>query len=200
MACVESKDSMPAFDYEFESAQREGVNFQFLAMPNSIEMKNKRLVGLKCSHVDPKSFENNPGKDIIVMKGSDFTIPADSIILSISQKPNLGMLGEKYSDAKNERGLIKQELERGIGDLEGIFAAGDVITGPRSIVSAFASGRSVASHIDSFIRKSTEVSEKRNSILSSKKSGVKFNFEELKFCFVVRKRGYNIPSDRKSTL
>ena len=180
VACIESKDSMPAFDYEFEAAKNEGVNFQFLAMPKSIEMKNKILVGLKCSHVDPKSFENNPGKDIIVKQDSDFTIPADSIILSISQKPNLELLGENYSDAKNERGLIKQELERGKGGLDGIFAAGDVITGPRSIVSAFASGRSVASHIDSYIRKSTEPIKKKYSVLSSKKSGVKFNFEELK--------------------
>ena len=174
------REDMAAYDYEIDAALKEGVNFQFQLNPKKLETKNGKLVGLWFSI--KQSTDSTGGKpgSTDSSKDSDVLIHADAIIRAISQKPNLALLGDMYSSAVSEKGLLKQEMENGIQNLPGIFAAGDAITGPRSIVSASASGRKAAIHIDSYIRKTEPPREKSYPVVSSTSCPVKFNFEELK--------------------
>ncbi len=174
------REDMPAYDYEIDPAAKEGVKFQFQLSPKKVETKNGKLVGLWFSRkqssgsAEEKTGSNDSRKD------SDVLIQADAIIRAISQTPNLELLGDMYSLAVSEKGLVKQEMEKGIQNLPGIFAAGDVITGPRSIVVASASGRKAAVHMDRYIRKAGPSEEKKYPVVSSMDPPVKFNFEELK--------------------
>ncbi len=166
-----NRENMPAYDHEINAALKEGVKFQFQLSPEKVETKNGKLVGLRFSRKTGNAISN---------KETDILMPADVIILAISQKPNVALLGDKQPFAISDKGLIKQEMEKGIQNLPGIFAAGDAITGPRSIVVASASGRKAALHIDSYIRKVNPPQEKRYPVVSSMNSPVKFKFDELK--------------------
>lgn len=172
------REDMPAYDYEINAATGEGVKFQFNLSPKKVETKNGKLVGLWFSRKQSSAPAGDRSTDI--SKESDFLMHADTIILSISQKPNLALLGDMYSLAVSEKGLVKQEMEMGIQNLPGIFAAGDAITGPRSIVVASASGRKAAAHIDRYIRNIESPQKKKHPVVSSMTPPVKFNFEELK--------------------
>ncbi|MGR3179258.1 MAG: FAD-dependent oxidoreductase [Candidatus Anammoxibacter sp.] len=165
------RENMPAYDHEIDAALKEGVKFQFQLPPKKVETKNGKLVGLRFSKKNGNAISSTE---------TDILMPADTIILAISQKPNLALLRDKQSLAISDNGLIKQEMEKGIQNLPGIFAAGDAITGPRSIVYASASGRKAARHIDSYLRKVDPPQEKIYPVVSSMNSPATFKFDELK--------------------
>lgn len=174
-----NRELMPAYDYEVEAAEKEDVQFMFHSVPEAIEMDGDDLVGLRCSKVDPASLEDGGAGGFRKIDNSGFVIPADSIIRAISEVPDLSLLGDD-ADAISEKGLLRQSLEEGIESLPGMFAAGDVVTGPLSIVAAMASGRRAAAGIDSYIRKVDKPPEKTFPIKSKLESGVLSHYDELK--------------------
>lgn len=174
-----TKEIMPAYDYEVESATKEGVQFRFLTVPERIEMNGDKLAGLWCSEVDPDSIGAR-GSKLRKKENSEFLFPADSIIRAISEMPNLGLLGDKYMDAVSEIGLFKKEMEDGIEGMAGVFAAGDAVSGPLSIVAAMASGRKAANSMDRFIRGEPKPSVIELPLERSVYAGVTSHFDELK--------------------
>ena len=174
------REDMPAYDYEIDAALEEGVKFQFQLAPKKVEAKNGKLVGLWFLRTNHAGSAEGKSVQTSGSSHSDVLLEANAVILAISQKPNLALLGDKESLITSEKGLIKQKMEKGIQNLPGIFAAGDVITGPRSIVVASASGRKAALHMDAYIRNIEAAQEKKDPVVTSMGPPVKLNFEELK--------------------
>ncbi|MDP6523556.1 MAG: FAD-dependent oxidoreductase [Kiritimatiellia bacterium] len=174
-----ARESMPAYDYEVDSAEEEGVQFRFLTSPERIEMDGDKLSGLLCSEIDPESLGGR-GAKLRKKENSEFLFPVDSIVRAISEMPNLGLLGDEYMDAVAETGLLKEGLEEGIEEMPGMFAAGDAVTGPLSIVTAMASGRKAARGIDRFIRGEPKQPEEELPTERLSYAGVTSHFDELK--------------------
>jgi formate dehydrogenase major subunit len=173
------RESMPAYDCEVNAAIEEGVQFRFLTSPERIEMDGDKLTGLLCSEMDPDSLTGE-GKKLTKKENSEFLFPVDSIVRAISEKPNLGLLGEEYLEAATEYGLLKEGLEDGLEEMPGIFAAGDAVTGPLSIVTAMASGRKAARGMDRFIRGESKPPEEERPLERLSHAGVVSRFDELK--------------------
>jgi NADPH-dependent glutamate synthase beta subunit-like oxidoreductase len=87
----------------------------------------------------------------IPVKGSEFTVDADTIIPAIGQAPDLELLkGLGLKLSQSERLLVDENSMN--TNIEGIFAGGDIVTGPLSVVDAMASGRKAACSIDSYLK------------------------------------------------
>lgn len=147
-----TRDRMPADDHEIIAAGQEGVKFEFLSSPVRVASENGRLTGMMCKRVDAEALGAGRTGPVNTIAGSEFLIKADSVIRAISELPDLSIIGDKYTDAVIEDGLLRKDLENGIETLPGLFAAGDVISGPQSIVAALASGSRAAANIHRYIQ------------------------------------------------
>ncbi len=141
-----SAREMPASDEEREGAFEEGNVLEELVSPTRVILKDDRVSALECI----RNRLGEPGADgrrrPLPIEGSEFQIKADSIIVAIGQKPDLTFLdGSTVSLHKN--GSIAADPATGQAGAPHIYAGGDVVEGPESIIAACADGRRAAEAI-----------------------------------------------------
>jgi NADPH-dependent glutamate synthase beta subunit-like oxidoreductase/CO/xanthine dehydrogenase FAD-binding subunit len=140
MVCLESRDTMPAFEEEIAEALHEGVTILPSFGPQRVIEKKGRLSGMdfiSCTSVFDETGCFNPSFDTAQTK----TLEADQIILAIGQSTDLSFAGK---DLDTERGLIVIDEKTRKTSLSGIYAGGDVVSGPASIIHSIAAGRKTA--------------------------------------------------------
>jgi NADPH-dependent glutamate synthase beta subunit-like oxidoreductase len=142
-----TRDEMPANKVEVDEAILEGVDFQFLVTPQKISHQNGtvKLECTKCKLGEPdKSGRRCP----VPIKESEFTLEFDTVLTAIGQKPNIPIdFGLKTG--KGNRLLVDPETFE--TNIKGVFAGGDVVSGPASIIEAIASGRKATVAIDKYL-------------------------------------------------
>jgi NADPH-dependent glutamate synthase beta subunit-like oxidoreductase/coenzyme F420-reducing hydrogenase delta subunit/ferredoxin len=143
-------DEIPAGQEEVEQAEMEGVKFIYLAAPVEFDGEEKvqrvRFVRMKLGEPD-HSGRRRP----VPVKDSEFELEADAVILAIGYIPDVENL--KQDGLKVDRkGTIIVKDETGITDIKNVFAAGDVVTGPMSVIEAMASGRKAAGALHRYFR------------------------------------------------
>ena len=149
LACLESREEMPAHEWEIQEALDEGVVLYPSWGPKRI-LGNGRVEGVElvcCTSVFDKAGKFNPSFDESATK----TIETDMVIMSIGQASDLSFLGDSSKIESTRGGTIKVNditLETGAA---GIFAGGEVVSGPTSVVEAIAVGRKAAISIDRYL-------------------------------------------------
>ena len=153
LACLEPRDLMPAGAIEIERAEQEGV----VIMPSwglsKVAAENGAVRGMelkRCVSLYDETGAFNPGYD----ENEKTVLKAENILIAVGQGADLSFLDEldeKYRVALNRRGLIDVEEETQMTSKEGIFAAGDVTTGPDTVTGAIAGGRRAAEGIISYL-------------------------------------------------
>ena len=88
----------------------------------------------------------------IPIEDSQFTIPLDTLLVAIGEAPDVSFLGEEHGIEISRGERIAASAETCATNVEGVFAGGDVVTGPNTIVDAMASGKEAAESIDRYIR------------------------------------------------
>lgn len=146
--CLEKREEMPAHEWEIARAEEEGIIINNAWGPKKI-LGEKAVTGLgliKCTSVFDNAGNFNPAYDEEITN----KVSADHIILAVGQAADLGfMKQEKNINASG--GRIKVE-ETGLATGEkGVFAGGDVVSGPDSIIGAIAHGRKAATAIDKYL-------------------------------------------------
>ncbi len=147
-----SRKEMPANEWEVEEAEHEGVQIHYLAAPVKILGKNGRVAGMECTKMELGKLDASGRRRPIPIKGSEFTIEADVIIPAISQQPDISFLSEGHgleisrwdSFVINERTMQT--------NLPDVFAGGDAVTGPATVIEAIAAGHRAATGIDRYLR------------------------------------------------
>jgi NADPH-dependent glutamate synthase beta subunit-like oxidoreductase/CO/xanthine dehydrogenase FAD-binding subunit len=146
LACLESREEMPAFKWEIEQALEEGVKLMpswgpFKVVAKSGHVKSVELV--RCASVFDAEGNFCPSLDNSIRE----LIEADEVLMAVGQKADLSYLD---SDLRLgiRRGLIAVEAEAQETSIPGLFAGGDVTTGPASVIEAVAAGRRAAIAID----------------------------------------------------
>ncbi len=148
MACLESRDEMPANSWEIEMALEEGVKLMTSWGPGKITGDNGKVTGIEfmqCTSVFDDDGNFSPTFNDVTEK-----VEADQVILAIGQAADLSFVDESVS-LKAERGLIVVDENTQTTDMPGVFAGGDVGRGPGAIIDAIADGRRAASSIDKFL-------------------------------------------------
>ena len=142
IACLETCDEMPAFSHELQRAREEGVDVLDSCGPTRILADDAgRLIGVqlaRCVCVFDEAGRFAPALD----DTDQTTISADQVILAIGQSVDLGPLA--IQGLALERSRVVADLESGVTSMRGVFAGGDAVTGPASVIAALASGRRAA--------------------------------------------------------
>jgi heterodisulfide reductase subunit A-like polyferredoxin len=140
-----SRAEMPALPEEIEQAQEEGVGFEFLANPIAVQADESGAVrGLECLRMELGEPDASGRRRPVPVAGSNFVVPADTVIFAIGQEADLP-------------GLPLTNGSIAVGDClatpwPGVFAGGDAVLGPASLVQAMAHGHLAAQAIHAFLR------------------------------------------------
>jgi len=143
---------MPARRDEVINAKEEGIRFIFLAAPVRFIGDEKGWVKkVECLRMGLGEPDDSGRRRPILIKGSEFTVNADTVIVAIGQKPNpLAVRGEDEVKVTSH-GTIAANLETGGTDMSGVFAGGDIVTDNATVISAMAGGKNAALAMHRFV-------------------------------------------------
>ena len=145
------EQDVTATKQEFSEATEEGV--QFMHLTSVLRIKEEGLVA-----VDVDVLESDNGLIYEENMTASRTIPADTVILAIGQGPS-SALSEKAQIATNLRGLFVVD-ENGMTNIPGVFAAGDVVSGPKTVVEAVAYTKRVSEQMVKYCYETRKNKEK----------------------------------------
>lgn len=142
-----SRREMPAAPYEVAAAEEEGVNLTFLAAPVRVIEKNGRVAGIECVRMELGEPDASGRRRPVPIPGSEYTLEVDTVIAAIGQNVEAEGLG------------IETKWGRAVVDpitlatsIPGVFAGGDAVLGPASVVEAVGAGIEAAESIHRYLR------------------------------------------------
>ena len=142
-----SREVMPAYKEEIEEAISEGVVLRLLTAPVEVISENKKVVGLKCQPMQLGEFDHS-GRRRPEEGGDAFVIEADQILAAVGQSLDTQRIcGEIAPDTRNGTFFVADPVT-GQTSVKWIFAGGDAVSGPSSVVEAVAAGERAAVGID----------------------------------------------------
>ena len=148
-----SRAEMPAISAEVEAAEHEGITFHYLAAPLKLTGQNGHVAAMECVRMTLGDMDESGRFRPVPLAGSEFTIETDMVISAVGQKVVLASDGGLSDLRKTRWGTIEVDEAGGATNIEGVFAAGDAVTGPKSVIEAIAQGRRAAQAVDCYIRK-----------------------------------------------
>jgi len=146
---------MPASSEEIEAALVEGVKIYFLATPSRIISRDGELE-LECTRMELGAMDASGRRRPEPIKGSEFSMGFDTVIAAIGQRPEIP---EQFDLPISRGNTIQVDPDTLATTRDGVFAGGDVASGPASVIEAIAAGRQVAISIDKYLGGSGEIDE-----------------------------------------
>jgi formate dehydrogenase beta subunit len=147
-----SRTEMPANDIEIEEAEKEGVNFHYLAAPTKLMGKDGRLTHLEYIEMELGEPDESGRRRPVPKPGTETVIPVDNVIAAIGQFPETDFLQEGGVAISRWNTIEVVTEKTGETNLEGVFAGGDAVTGASIAVEAIGAGRRAARSINRFLR------------------------------------------------
>ena len=142
---------MPAYAEEIEGAQEEEIRFSFLTAPVGILAKEGKVDGFECIRTELGPPDDSGRRRPVPVDGSEFVIPCDAVIPAIGQKIDTSWAARvpdlKWSQ-RNTLNVNPQTMQTGIPY---VFAGGDAVTGPDTVIQAVAAGHKAVEAIHRYI-------------------------------------------------
>jgi NADPH-dependent glutamate synthase beta subunit-like oxidoreductase len=145
-----SREEMPANPWEIREAETEGVGIQFLVSPKKILGKNGIVTALECIKMNLAELDESGRRTPVPVEGSEFIVESDMVILAIGETPDLTFLPEEIDIT--EAGTIAVDPFTMETSVPGVFAGGDVVSGPATVVEAIVAGKRAASSIERYLK------------------------------------------------
>jgi len=145
-----TRAEMPALPSEVEQMEQEGVKIQFQAVPVEVLSKNNRVTGIKCARMEMGAADAKGRRRAMLVQGSEFTINVDNVIVAIGQSVDKSVLPEGL--AFTDLGTLDVDPVTLRTNIDGVFAGGDVVSGPADVILAIASGKKAACSIQAYLR------------------------------------------------
>jgi NADH-quinone oxidoreductase subunit F len=143
-----TREEMPAYKEEVDAGLAEGIILEELVTPVAVHAKNSRLTGLRSLRNELGERDASGRRKPVPIKGSEFDVPLDTLIVAISEEPELAGLEDL---GKTKWGTVAINEESFITNRPGVFAGGDVVTGPSTVIGAIAVGKRAATMIDRYV-------------------------------------------------
>jgi len=147
-----TRAEMPAFEEEVEAADEEGIRFYFLAAPTRVVVEDGGVAGVECIRMELGELDESGRRRPVPIEGSEFTIELDTLIVAIGEHPPDDFLGEAHGLNVTRWGTANVSPETLVTNLEGVFAGGDIVSGPNTVIEAMAAGKLAAEMIDRYVR------------------------------------------------
>jgi formate dehydrogenase major subunit len=178
-----SQEEMPAEPYEVEEALKEGVEMIFLTAPSKIEFDNtgdRAVRKVHCIKMELGEPDRSGRRRPIPVEGSEFSIEASTVIGAIGQSTNTQFLWNDLPVQLSKWGDIQIHGKTMQTSAEKVFAGGDCVTGPATVIQGVGAGRRAAEAINDFIEKGyvKEKGEDYSCSRGSLEDLPKFEFED----------------------
>ena len=140
-------EQMPAAREELDDVLAEGIRIVELAKPLKVVAKRGRMTGLECLRVALGEKDSSGRRRPVDVPNSEFVIPLDTLIVAVSQSPDLDFLSDQKPELTTS-GYLKIDPVTMETSIPGVYAGGDIAqNGPESIVKALGDGRRIAASI-----------------------------------------------------
>ncbi len=147
-----TRSEMPASVEEVEQAEEEGVRFSFLTLPVEVVGSDGGLTGLKCLRAELGAADKSGRRRPVPVEGSDHIYEVDAVITAIGQMTPIDGLDSLENLKWSRRSTIIADTISGTTDEKSVFAGGDAVLGPATVVEAIGAGKFAAAGIDRYLR------------------------------------------------
>ncbi|MDI6840019.1 MAG: NAD(P)-binding protein [bacterium] len=152
-----SRAEMPANEEEIIEAEREGVNIEYLTAPirilgEEVQPQTGKVIGMECIRMRLGPPDASGRRRPIPIEGSEFTDTFDTIITAIGQSPDISWLPKDSKLRTTKWSTFEVDPDTLETSIPGVFAGGDAVSGPATVIEAIAGGKEAAISIDRFIR------------------------------------------------
>jgi NADPH-dependent glutamate synthase beta subunit-like oxidoreductase len=141
---------MPASKSEVEEAENEGVKIRYLTAPIEF-LGSGKVEKVRCVKMRLDKTNGSKRHNLVRVENSEFDIKADAVILAIGYSPKTDAIKD-IELISGKKGTIVIKDETGATNIKGVFAGGDVVSGPLSVIQAIASGKRAADSIHRYLR------------------------------------------------
>lgn len=148
------REDMPADPYEIHEAELEGVNIRFLMAPIEVLGENGKVKTLRCQVLELAQFDKSGRRSPKAIEETFIDLPVDSVISAISQEPDIAYLN---GAVETKRSKIWADRQAGKTSLDGVYAGGDAVTGPATVIEAIGAGVKAAQGIDIYLGGTGEI-------------------------------------------
>ncbi len=150
------REEMPAEEEEINDAVAEGIKFRYLIAPVEILGREGAVSGLKCVLMELGEPDSSGRPRPVPIRDSDHELKFDQVIAAISQQPDASWYQSQAGSGDaltfTQWDTVEVHSESMQTDIPAVFAGGDVVLGPSTVVEAMGQGRRAAEAIDKFLR------------------------------------------------
>jgi len=146
-----SRLEMPADPLEVHDAEEEGIQFHFLTNPVRITGK-EHMDAIECVRMELGEPDASGRRRPVEVKGSEFIIAADTIIMAIGQETDTACIGPASEIQSTKWSTFSINETTFQTNIVNVFAGGDAVRGPSTVVECVGDGRRAAIQIDKFLR------------------------------------------------
>jgi len=146
-----SEQEMPAYGEEIQGAREEGIQFATLAAPVGVRAENDRVVGFECIRTELGPPDDSGRRRPVPVQGSEFVIDCDTVIPAIGQKTDItwtSQVPELDLTTRNTVDVHPQTMQTSVPH---VFAAGDAVSGPATVIEAVAAGHRAAAAMHRYL-------------------------------------------------
>ncbi len=149
-----TREEMPAFPEEIEAADQEGIEIQTLVSPLKVITASGLFSGMECIKNELGETDSSGRRSPVPIKDTEYIIELDTLIVAISEDSGVDSIGPARSSKVDitDWNTVKVDKNTSLTSREGVFAAGDVVTGPNTVIEAIAAGKKTALMIDHYIK------------------------------------------------
>jgi NADH-quinone oxidoreductase subunit F len=145
-----TREEMPAWAEEIDAAVEEGINLRILTNPKEILTEGGRVSGMKCTTMKLGTFDTS-GRRRPVESDEQFVLDADQIIVATGQTLDCDTIAGNYHLTGEKANQLGADSLTGQTAVSWIFAGGDAVSGPSSVIEAVAGGERAAVGMDQFL-------------------------------------------------
>ncbi len=146
------RKNMPAIAEEVKEAEKEGVKLIFLSNPVRVLSSAGKVTGIECMRMRLGKPDAGGRERPDPISGSEFKIEVDEVISAIGEQPDLDFLKGDKTEPAIKNGLVAADPVTLATSIPGLFAAGDMVSGPATVIGALAAGRKAAISIDRYLK------------------------------------------------
>jgi len=145
-------DEMTSSKDEIGALLEEGIKIKFLTAPEKILSENGKITGVECLKMQLGEVDASGRRKPVPVIGSEHLIGLDTLLVAIGDEPELGFLEIGDGLEISKQGTIVINPETLETNLKGVFAGGDAVTGPATVIEAMSAGKLAAEMIDKYIK------------------------------------------------
>jgi heterodisulfide reductase subunit A-like polyferredoxin len=200
VACLESREKMPAHPREIQEAEEEGIAIHPGRSFQRIIEKDGHVAGVEAVQVTFMEFDKEGRLTLETAKGTEHVLPCEVVIFAIGQRPSLPFLSSDGGVSRTRLGTVVVDPQTYAAGPPGVFAAGDVTTGTAYVIEAIAAGHKAAASIHRYLRGEGLAAKPKPTVVKMEKEEVALRVEEGEIALAPRAEPAKIPlSERRNS-